>query len=191
MQRYRPEVLASLRDKYPAAALKLSSGKKLGHAIQGIEAIPTDALETLAQESLAIVRENGKIAASELENKLRKARRLRLAGNLTGGGAAAGVVGAVALGQYLASLIGSVVVIVSSALSLMAEYAEGISGGIENRHVLRHKMVELMVSSTELEGEIRMLKVNPAPREACLEIVRRCNAAAADLRRIEFELGHH
>lgn len=189
LHHHRPDVLACLQADYPAAAAEFSPGKRLGsNDIQG-EAISTEALERLARESIALLKENGKVVASSLEEKLKKAQRLRMTGNLLGGGAAAGVIGAVAIGQQMVTLASSVVVVISSALALMAEYSEGISGGKENRHVLRHKLGGLLVDASELEGEIKLLKFNPSPREACLGIVRSCNVIAAGLRRIEFELG--
>jgi hypothetical protein len=191
LHRYRPFVLIDLRTRFPSVADLLTPGKMLGQDAHGMDAVPTDVLEALARESLVTLRKNEVQAALDLDAKLRQARRLRLVGNLTGGGAAAGVIGAASVGQYLATLISSVIVVISSALSLMAEQMEGLIGGGENRHVLRHRVAEIMLTTIELEGEMKLLRYDPAPREACLAIVRRMNATAAELHRIEFELARH
>ncbi|GEO43590.1 hypothetical protein SAE02_77380 [Skermanella aerolata] len=185
LARYDPSAIDRLRARFPEAASVFEPGKRLGGTDEKIHA----ALEGLADEALRVARDRAETAARFLDRRLRRSRLTRLAANLVGGIAAAGVIGAVIVEQRFVALLTAGITLASSSLALVADYLGGAIGGTGGLHALHSRAATALTSVAVLDGEFRLLPFAPVTPDERLALVRRANVLAAEVRQIEFEAG--
>jgi hypothetical protein len=186
LEQFDPDAISRLRRQHPTASRMLSRGKILGTEDGNSGVIP--ALKDLVEEGLRVAHERATSTWKQLDRRVRRAMRVRLAGGLLSTAASAGVVGALILAQSVAALTTALLAFASSALVLVAQYLED-SGGHSDRspRVAKDNVSKIVAELSVLDGDLRLYSVTQPDQEAWENLTKRANALVSELKRIEFD----
>lgn len=188
LEEFDPDVISQLRNAHPMASRMLSRGMILGAEDGDGKVIP--ALKDLVEQGLRVAQGRATSTWKQLDHRVRRVMRVRLAGGLLSTMASAGVVGALVLAQGAAALTTAVLAFASSALVLVAQYLEDGGGHSERSpRGAKDNVSRIVAELSTLDGELRLFSVTQPDQEAWENLTRRANALVSELKRIEFDFG--
>jgi len=186
LHRHAPEVLDSLKRRFPQAGLLLERGKQLGADVNQPD--QGAALLALASEAAQAARKHSIDLRDHLHRRIRRSLRLRLWAAGISAIASAGVIGLVIMAQNIAAIASAGLALTGSLLTVWAQYFEEVStskGGSPSAK--RDRVAEIAAELASLEGEVAVARIGEPDIAGSGALAMHANGLVAELRKIEFE----
>jgi len=182
-----PDTLENLREKYPDQAGLLRPGRPLGEADHDPRSA---AIVDLMDAAVPATRELLNSCDGRLRRRLDRTRALSLFAHLITLLSSSGVIGALLVGDGTSgrtvALLAAVVAFTASAALLIAERPGYLHETSPTQ--LFERLYRAAQSLAEIETEWELLRVTK-DEETILQLARRANSTAADVRVVDFALG--
>ncbi len=177
----------ALLQKYPDNTNLLDEGIPLGSI-----SADAKALGELAIESLSVSMESIRKISSQLQNRLKKANRIRLVANLTGAFTSAGIISMLTTGPNKCALLVTAIVNFSSvAFIIISNFFEtSLFGNKDKMQNFLQEIITMAVDAEMLKSEINILLLTQESDSEVIDAVKKANLIAAQLRAKELNVGH-
>ncbi|MEG4535229.1 hypothetical protein [Microcoleus sp. D2_18a_D3] len=185
LNRYQPEQLDKLRQQYPEQSELLALGQLMGEVNPD-----TILVAKLAIMTLRAIKTPGRNILNRLRRRLRRARKIRLMGNIVTAISSAGLISAVLVESKGAAIASALINLVSSVSLLISQHLESSSLGNQNGlQELFDQLVEAVVDIEDLESKLTVALKTQDNEDELLRLAQEANALVAQVRKVELIIG--
>jgi len=185
LNRYQPEQLDKLRQKYPEQSELLALGQLMGEVNPD-----TILVAKLAIMTLKAIKTPARKILNRLRGRLRRARKIRLMGNIVTAISSAGLISAVLVESKGAALASALINLVSSVSLLISQHLESSSLGNQNGlQELFDQLVEAVVDIEDFESKLTVALKIQDNEDELLRLAQEANALVAQVRKVELIIG--
>jgi hypothetical protein len=185
LNRYQPDQLDKLRQQYPEQSELLAQGQLMG------EVNPEPILVAkLAIMTLKAIKTPARNILNRLRKRLKRARKIRLIGNIVTAISSAGLISAVLVDSKGAAIASALINLVSSISLLISQHLESSSFGNQNGlHELFDQLVETVVDMEDLESKLTVALKIQDDEDELLRLAQESNALVAQVRKVQLIIG--
>jgi hypothetical protein len=181
LNRYDPDTLGQLRNKFPSYADALQPGKMLGANDYSSQ---HEMLKDLANATVGISKQECESVYKLVSHKLKLLARLRLGSAIISSASSAGIVAALTQGFSNVALVAGSLTFVTSCFNLIAQYLEEYAGGKKSLQEVREKLTNHSKIISEIEFEIQLMDAC-GKSDGLESTIRKLNTSIAEIRQIQ------
>ena len=183
--KYDPVGYEKILDKYPSSVSYLKPGLVLGEVSVEIKSIAELTLKALSQ-----VIESSKNITEKLQKKVDRYRAVRLAGNLVAALTSAGLISSVLTGETQLAIITAIVNFIAIVSVMISNYIESSLYG-EKKDINQYiqYLIKNVVDADRYKTDLDLLLVTDQDEKKIIEIIKKANLIAAELRTAEMSVG--